>query len=371
MWLLLFAALSLWAEEDAIERHAAAASAAMQAGDYAAAEKHNRAIVRLAPEVAEAQTNLGLSCFLQKKYEEAVQAFESGLKRKPEMANAWLFLGIARFHLNRPSQAVPALQRYTALRPQDFQGHYFLGLSLLSLESYEESGKSLLVARRIDPRNIDALYHLAQSYLGQARVKSRSRDILRASYEATVKEIAAIDPQSYRIAQLRAGYFEALGEKKKAIDELERLLQSDPKVRGLHYTLGCLYTESRLYDRALDQFQSELRLDAPYPRTYLQLGHVYLALEQPGEALQALQRSLAIDPESAGAVWIDLGRAYNMMDQPSKAAAAFENAIELGERKASVYYQLAMAFRKAGKLEQSREALTMSQKLRDAESRAR
>src|SRR5262249_35755313 len=159
-------------------------------------------------------------------------------------------------------------------------------------------------------------------------------------------------PASYRIGQLKAGYYEATGEKKKAMQELEKLLQADPKVRGLHYTLGCLYMESRLYDKAREQFEAELRLDAPYPRTYLQLGHVYLAMERPAQAQPFLERALDMEPESSGPAWVDLGRAHNMLDQPAKAAAAFEKAIQLGERKASVYYQLAMAFRRAGNLEQ-------------------
>src|ERR1043166_3903541 len=53
-WLLLLAAVGLIAQddEDIIARHAAAASEAMQAGDYPTAEKPNRAIVRMRPELA-------------------------------------------------------------------------------------------------------------------------------------------------------------------------------------------------------------------------------------------------------------------------------------------------------------------------------
>src|SRR5437870_872739 len=45
-WLVLLTALGLIAQddEDIVARHAASASEAMQAGDYATAEKHNRAI---------------------------------------------------------------------------------------------------------------------------------------------------------------------------------------------------------------------------------------------------------------------------------------------------------------------------------------
>src|SRR5437667_41789 len=100
-WLVLLAALSLIAQDDEelLARHAASAAAAMKTGDYVAAEKHNREVVRLRPQLAEAEVNLGLSLFLQKKYAEAIRVFESSVKRKPELENAWLFLGISRFNL--------------------------------------------------------------------------------------------------------------------------------------------------------------------------------------------------------------------------------------------------------------------------------
>src|SRR5713226_5590281 len=206
-WLVLLATLSLIAQddEDMLARHAASASEAMQAGDYASAEKHNRAIVRLRPEMAEAEVNLGLSLYLQKKYEEAIHAFEDGLKRKPEMANAWLFLGISRFNLNRPKDALPALRRYTARQPGDMQGQYFLGLTYLVLKRYADAEKPLLAARAIDPRNIDVLYHLAQCYLGQARQAPDRHDSFWPPFEKIVYQIAAIDSRSFRISQLRAG----------------------------------------------------------------------------------------------------------------------------------------------------------------------
>ncbi len=370
-WLVLLATLSLIAQdddEDIIARHAASASEAMQAGDYALAEKHNRAVIRLRPELAEAEVNLGLSLYLQKKYEEAIHAFEDGLKRKPEMANAWLFLGISRFNLNRPKEALPALQRYTAERPQDVEGRYFLGLTYLALERPADAEKPLLAARAIDPRNIDVLYHLAQCYLGQARHQPDRRDSFWQPFERTVHEIAAIDSKSFRISQLRAGYYEAAGKKQEAVHELETLLESDPKVRGLHYTLGCLYMERVQHEKAREQFEAETRLDAPYPRTYFQLGHVYVALQNPAQAITLLRKAMAVEPENTGLVWVEMGRAYRALRQPDQAIAAFEKAIELGERNASVYYQLAMAAKSAGNSKLSRGALEISQKLRSEEN---
>jgi tetratricopeptide (TPR) repeat protein len=135
-FLLVLAAAAAFAAEDvddSIARYAAESAAAMRSGDYASAERLNRAILKLDPKLAEASNNLGLACFVQKKYVEAARAFEAGLKLKPEMANAWLLLGITRFNLNRPGDAIPALSKYTGMRGDDLQGHYFLGLSYLAL----------------------------------------------------------------------------------------------------------------------------------------------------------------------------------------------------------------------------------------------
>jgi protein O-GlcNAc transferase len=369
-WLLVFAAFSLFAQDedlDLVARHAAAAAADMQAGNYASAERHDRAIVRLRPKLAEAQANLGLSCFLQKKYEEAVQAFSTGLQLKPDLDNARLFLGISQFKLGNATAALPLLQRYASQHAGDFQAQYYLGLSYLELNRFRDAERPLIAARELDGRNVDVLYHLAQSYLGQARSDPSKRGVLAQSYGAAVERIAAIDPASFRLGQLRAGFYEADKKNAQAIQELESLLQHDPKARGLHYTLGCLYTEQREYDKALDQFKAEMQVSDPYRRTYLQLAHVYVELGKPAEAMPLLDKALQVDPSSKGIAWAERGRAYRIMNQPAKSAGAFERAISYGQRSSSIYYQLAVAEKNAGNVERYREALDMSQKLRSTE----
>jgi tetratricopeptide (TPR) repeat protein len=369
-WVIVLVALSLFAQddEDALARHAALAASALQSGNYAKAEQENRIVLRLRPGLAEADMNLGLSCFLQKKYVEAIAAFNAGLKLKPEMANANLFLGISRFNMNQVSAAVPPLLQFAAARPDDLQGQYYLGLSYLVLEDYGKAQKYLLSARRIDGRNVDVLYHLAQAYLGEAKQNPARRAELVHPYEDAIAAIAAVDPDSFRLAQLRAGLDEADGKKAEAIAELEKLLAHDPRASGLHYTLGCLYMEGREYRKAHEQFEAEMQLDSPYPRTSLQLGHVYIALEQAQQALPLLRKALATEPQSGGMIWVDMGRAYRLMNQPDKAVAAFEKAISLGQRTSAVYYQLAIEARKAGDAEKSKDALAMSQKLRNEEA---
>jgi tetratricopeptide (TPR) repeat protein len=214
---------------------------------------------------------------------------------------------------------------------------------------------------------VDVLYHLAQSFLGQAKNDASRREPMARAYRQAVEQIAAVEPASFRLAQLRAGAAELEGDKAEAIRQLEDLLKNDPKASGIHYALGCLYMETRQYEKALAQFQAEIKLNAPYPRTCLQLGHVYVALEKPREALPVLRRALQIDPSSSGLVWVDVAHAYRSLNEPEKSIAAFENAIKMGQKSASIYYQLGVMQNKAGHREQAREALALSQKLRSEE----
>jgi tetratricopeptide (TPR) repeat protein len=312
--------------------------------------------------------NLGLSCFLQKKYAEAIDAFGACLRLKSGMDGAKLFIGISRFKLNQSSAALAVLQQYAAGHSDDFQGQYYLGLAALSLERFVEAERALEAAHQLSPEDTNVLYHLTQCYLGEARRDPSKRDEMARLYERAVARISEIDPASYRLAQLRAGAYAADGKKAEAISELETLLERDPKASGLHYTLGCLYIEQRRYDKALVQFLAEMQLDGPYPRTYMQLGHVYVEMQKPAEALPMLQRALEYDPASSGTTWVEIGRAYRIMNQPDKSVTAFQKALSSGEKNSSVYYQLAMAAKVAGNSELFRDALAKSKQLRTTET---
>ncbi len=364
LWLLVPLLLAPAQAYDTPSDDAAQASAAMKSGNYQAAEAHYRQVVKLHPDMPEALVNLGLSCYLQKKYAEAAGHFEAGLKKKPAMANALLLLGLTRFHLNRPADAAVHLERYVATRPDDFQGVYFLGLSYLALDRFDKAEKFLTAARQMQPRNTDVLYHLAQVYLGRARANPTAIQTLASRYEALVQELVSLDPDSVRLAQLRAGFFEATGKKAEAIKELEAAAATRPRVRGFYYTLGCLYLEGLQYDRAIEQFNLELELNSPFPRTHLQMAHAYIKKNMPEQAFPHLQIAVEMEPGDAGLIWLELARAYRSLNRYEEAVAAYQKAITAGQRDASVYYQLALAAKRAGKEEIARDALSASEKLR-------
>ena len=337
-----------------------AAAAELEAGNYAAAERDYRLIVSRYPRMAGAYNNLGISYFLQKKYQQAAETLRQGLKLDPEMANAWLFLGMSQLDLNEPSKAIPSLRQYISMNPADAEGHYYLGICLLSLDRDQEAAEALGKAREIDPKNTDVLYHLAECFVHLAQGKGANLNTLQAAFQRTIGEIAAIDPNSIRLRQLQAGYYEATGDSKKAISELEEVVKTHPHVQGVYYTLGCFYLKEYHYDQALEQFKAELALDSPYPRTYLQIGRTYTDMREPEKALPFLEQAIRMEPGQA-TPWVQVGRTHLRMNEFDKAASALEKAIQLGDRSASTYFLLSNAYRGMGKLDLAQQAVKKSE----------
>ncbi len=79
---------------------------ALEKKDYDTAAKEWEAIVRLAPELPEAHSNLGLMYHMQRKYEQAIEQFHEALRLHPKLLSASLFLGIDYYLTSRPDLAI-------------------------------------------------------------------------------------------------------------------------------------------------------------------------------------------------------------------------------------------------------------------------
>lgn len=66
-------------------------------------------------------------------------------------------------------------------------------------------------------------------------------------------------------------------------------------------------------------------------QVWTQLGHLYFDLGQPEKAVDAYEKSLALDPNRPD-VWTDLGVMYRRSGKPKKAIESFERALSLNNR---------------------------------------
>jgi len=406
-FLFLLASAALASDPDAVWRQA---QSELKAGRYEAAESLYKEFVKLQPDVGEGWANLGLALHMQKKRDTAIEAFQRALKLKPGLLHAQLFLGINLFNANRTAQAKPLLAAYTAAAPRDPQGHYYLGLTFTASGAIEDAMYSFEKAAELAPKDVDILYHLAQNYITQANELTRraaesdpkipiikrwqeehdsstARDInthaereklktlrprlgrtppdLDAEQEgavalanlhlATTSRFYALEPEGFRIHQLRAGYYEQTSRRELAIKELNTALSINPNVRGVHLALGAIYKDSSQPELALKELKAELALASPDPAAHLQLAQVYLMLQQAGKALAELKLYKQTAPRDP-LLYRTLGKTYVSLGELAQAQASYEKAIEHGDRDRGTYYQLGQVYRKLGKTELAAKA---------------
>ena len=96
------------------------------------------------------------------------------------------------------------------------------------------------------------------------------------------------------------------------INWMEKLGWTDEQIEDLRYT-GFSYIRQGKYDIALSFFEALTTLDPQSAYDAQTLGAIYLQLNQPGNAIKALECALALEKANPGPILLNLAKTYFMM----------------------------------------------------------
>jgi tetratricopeptide (TPR) repeat protein len=167
--LLLFWLAQADPPEQFIEERFAAARQAEAARDYAKAAGEYRAILSKYPErIPEIYQNLGIALYLQKRYGEAIDTLQQGIRRKPAMQGAQLFLGISLLATERYKEALPPLQTAHRLGVTAETSKY---LAVAQIQNGDLDGARRILLGRLQSGDEPpaTLYQLGDVYLRMAQ----------------------------------------------------------------------------------------------------------------------------------------------------------------------------------------------------------
>ena len=290
-WLWNSRTLGQSERESDLQHHSEAAGQAMARRDYAAAEREYLAVVRLAPSMAEARSNLGLACYLQKKYDPATEQFKRALELNPSLYAPNYFLGRIRHAQRRFSDAVPLLERAAALQPRNCEIRRQLGASLVALKEFHRAIDHYQLCLREDPRDMETLYDLGVVYMNLARQAfDRVGDLPESPFASLIKAdhyAGFADWDQAEHSQLRQA----------ARIEYRRALEIAPDLPEIRVRLADLELEGRNWEAAGRLFKEELAKD---PSSYLSyFGLARLSFEQMDLAgtIKYLNEAAGIRPE--------------------------------------------------------------------------
>jgi tetratricopeptide (TPR) repeat protein len=123
-----------------------------------------QAAVRANPKEPNVHFGLGYLLWTQRRYPEAVDAFQAELANDPSHAQSMLYEADADMQLNHPELALPLLEKVKQLAPQLSLARLDLGLLYADAGRKDEALAEMQEAARLAPDEASTHWHLARLY---------------------------------------------------------------------------------------------------------------------------------------------------------------------------------------------------------------
>ncbi len=235
----------------------------------------------------EALFRQGVAHYKAGRLEAAEKAFLEVLARGGKTAFVHNNLGLVYQHRGDHQRAATEFREAVRLDPDYAAPRIALGASLLALGRAGDAAAELEAAVRLAPREPLARLHLARAY-------ERRGDLLAAIEQwETLVRLAPGEPEY--LYQLGRAYMRLSAW---CLDQLRRAADHSPR---LYQALGEAFQAQGRLELAARAYQEAVRRDPELPEIHFALATVYLAQGKTAEARQALDRELALVPESLAA----------------------------------------------------------------------
>lgn len=354
-WPVLTLVLLLSASADATARQGAAQSTpdskdfdrllarAMeqhQAGDLLGAIDTYKAALAIAPDRADALSNLGAAYAKLGQYDDAVKQYNAALKSDPDNTQIRMNLALAFYKSARPNEAIPQLKRVLSSDP-NVKGAY-----LILADCYVQTGQNPEVVSLLQPREAMFGEDLSYAYLlGIALVQTGNAD---AGQRYVDRVFAAGDSAEGHLLMGMA--FLGQQDYRSAKPELEKAVQLNPQLPSVHAMYGRSLLGLGEPVPAEQEFRKELALNINDFEANLQLGNMRKSAQKFDEAAAYFERAVSIRPKDITARKL-LASLRLQTGKVEEAAAMFESIVKDAPDLVDAHVQLATAYNRLKRVE--------------------
>lgn len=413
----LFATVNLQADDYAELFRQAAADTAQ--GNYKAAIFKYKAALKIRPGAPEALNNLAVMQYQLHQYQEALDTASGIWKSHGELKSAALITGLAAIQCNRPTDAIAPLEALLASDPANRDALLALASARMARGELPEAAAIYERATALSATDSNAWYGLAICYERLAESASKklsqmpgesayskrllaeylqsegdaklateafgeseasmpaaspqaeqqyqlARTLAAKSREAFTR-FAELAPDSWQAALFQGDVERQHGNLAAALASYGKVAEAQPGNPAPLLGQGTVYWELGDFDRATECLRKTLELNPHASQAIFELANIAVRSHQDADAIPLLEQYLSTQPDALAAR-ADLGRAYSHLGQYGKAAAELARAAASDER-GDIHYQLSLALRKLGRLQEADAALKTSAEIRSSQLR--
>ncbi len=249
---------------------------------------------------------------------DAIHAIEQDSSK----AEYYLTLGDIYLIKNQTRFTRQALEKAIQLNPDSKDAHMKLAELFLYVEMRQEAINEINEVLKRDKTNPKAYYLKGIIYK-----ESGDTSLAISSFLTTVEQ----DP-NYLLAFEQLGLVFAASGNPRAVNFYETAIKLDPKNSLTRYNLGMYYQDNNQAEKAVEVFKELIQLDPAFANAHYNLG--YLAIEESGDyssALEHFKSAEIANPNYAAAVYMQ-GVCYENTGKKDEAISLYKKSIQIDPR---------------------------------------
>jgi predicted O-linked N-acetylglucosamine transferase (SPINDLY family) len=257
-------------------------------GDLRESQAAFRAAIKINPDFAEAHNNLGNLLIDAGRFDDAIVACERATALKPGYGDAFNNLGNALIGKRLIDQAIAAYRRALQINSNHAEAWNNLGIALYESHALDDSIAAVGQALQLRPEYAEAHNNLGNTL----RRLGRIADAI-AAYQSAIN----LKP-AYAQAHNNLGVILwETGSHEQAIASCQKALQLKPDFAEAHNSLGNVLRDIGDLDKAMVHYQIALEMNPDYAEAHSNLAVVLKDQARHDEAIEHASRAIAIRPD--------------------------------------------------------------------------
>lgn len=252
-------------------------------------------------------------------FNNALSDINKAIELDPKYVKAYTGLSGIYLLLGKPQQSLDALNQVLKFDSKNADVYLKKAKLYLIMKDYENCAVSIEKTLEIDPKQADAYFIKGMALM--------EKDKMEAAIES-FQHALNID-QSHFDALMQLGYIWEEKDPKMSIEYFKTAAKSNPKSTEALYNLGLLYQENAQAVKAIQAYESIIKLDSNNKLAFFNIGYVNLVyLNDYSNGAKYFSKAIARDPEYTDA-WYNRGYCFELLKDTEKARSDYQQVLKI------------------------------------------
>jgi tetratricopeptide (TPR) repeat protein len=268
---------------------------------------------------------------------------------------------LASYRSGRYLEALVALQKAIGQEKDNAPYHLLHARILAALRQFGDAEESLGRAIELQPQWVEPYYELGVLLFRRGKYREAA---------TTLAKGVEFAPDSVKTRFLLGVSYMQINLDGAAMEQFKAVEAADPRYPAVHHSIGRVYFRQGRDTEAIEHFRTELAHNPDHHAARFLLGK---ALVRLGEAEEAVVHLRTLQGKEVGQAQLHyfLGAAYRRLGKRAEALEALLKSIALNPASYESRYLLARLYLDTGQPDLARKQMSMFEQLRQREGRGR